>query len=215
VVALKLSDESLVRVAMESPLLPRFMVSSPSSEAYDHRVPWQQALARLGSLAPPPANRPVRPDWAGPETRLGLQLPRDYQALVETYGAGKFDDYLVVYTPGSPRDTIDLECQLASGTKRLAYHQAHNEQLPYPPEDLLQIAGTDNGESIYWARTPGARPDDWTIVVNAARDWEDWPAFNGGLVEFLVAVFSAEYQCSAFPEDFPSTTLPLTFTSYD
>ncbi|WP_430782635.1 hypothetical protein [Actinoplanes sp. G11-F43] len=69
---------------------------------------WQKALARLGSLVPPPAHKPARPDWAGIETRLGLQLPRDYRALVETYGAGRFDDYLVVYTPNGPRDTIDL-----------------------------------------------------------------------------------------------------------
>src|SRR5687767_119959 len=73
------------------------------------------------------------------------------------------------------------------------------------------LAGTDNGESIYWARTPSSGPDDWTIVVNAARDWEDWPAFEGGLVEFLVVVFATEYQCSAFPQDFPSTSLPLSF----
>ena len=190
------------------------VVISLQDEIYDRRVSWQKALARLGPLVAPPSHKPVRPDWADIETRLGLQLPRDYRALVETYGAGKFDDYLVVYTPGGPRDTIDLEHQLASGAERLAYYQAHDEQLPHRPEDLLEIAGTDNGESICWARTAGSGPDDWTIVVNAVRDWEDWPAFNGGLVEFLVAVFASEYQCSAFPEDFPSTSLPLSFVSY-
>ncbi len=163
----------------------------------------------------PPAHQSIRPDWAGVQARLGLHLPRDCRALVETYGAGKFDDYLVVYTPGGPRDTIDLEGRLASGAERLAYYQAHGEKLPHRPEDLLEIAGTDNGESVYRARTPGSGPDDWTIVVNAAREWEDWPAFNGGLVEFLAAVFASEYRCSARPEDFPGTSLPSSFASYD
>ena len=63
-------------------------------------------------------------------------------------------------------------------------------------------------------RTPGSGPDDRGIVVNAARDWPDWPGFDGGLVEFLVAVFAVEYRCDAFPEDFPSPSRPLTFVPY-
>jgi hypothetical protein len=178
-------------------------------------VSWQEALEQLRTLAPPPARAPTRPDWVGVETRLGLRLPRDYQALVETYGCGKFDEYLVVYTPGSPYDTIDLESQLACGAERLAVYRDHDEQLPHAVEHLLDIAGTDNGESIYWVRRPGMEPDDWTIVVNAARDWIDWPAFDGGLVEFLAAVLSSEHRCDAFPDDFPSTTRPLSFDVYD
>ncbi|WP_432978330.1 SMI1/KNR4 family protein [Dactylosporangium sp. CA-233914] len=168
--------------------------------------------ARLVEMVPPPsAGRPA-PDWRDVESRLGVVLPADYKRLVEVYGPGRFGDFLEVYTPGAASQWVDIFHQAGRGEWRVQQFVQHGEQLPVEPSSLLPVAGTDNGDTVYWVRKPLDQPDRWTIVVNQARNFLDWPAFDGGLVEFLVAVFSKEHKNRAFPDDFPDPVEPTVFT---
>jgi len=103
----------------------------------------------------------------------------------------------------TPFLTVELAFQLTRQEEILQYlRDAGHEVIPYPPGRLQAVAGTGNGDTLYWLREPRDNPDAWTIVGNPARD-QRWPHFDGGLVEFLVAVLSRRIKFEIFPRDFP------------
>ncbi|MFI1987697.1 SMI1/KNR4 family protein [Actinoplanes sp. NPDC020271] len=128
------------------------------------------AVARLKELVPPPVGNRQAFDWNSVENELGRTLPDDYKELAEVYGAGLFDRYVLVHVPDESRDHVDLSKAVQEGRERLEYFAAKGETLPYRPDELLQVASTDNGDSIYWAAPGGRDPDNWTIVVTGPRD---------------------------------------------
>jgi hypothetical protein len=65
----------------------------------------------------------------------------------------------------------------------------------------MPVAGTDNGDTVYWLRQPSLVPDEWTVVVVEGRG-DDWDQFDGGIVAFLVAVFVDGRRISVFPDSF-------------
>jgi hypothetical protein len=137
------------------------------------------------------------------ENGIGTRLPDDYKQIAERYGSGQFDGFIHVYEPVSAFLTVDLAFQLRQQEEILRYlRDAAREVLPYPPGRLQAVAGTDNGDTLYWVREPRDDPDAWTITGNAARN-QEWPHFDGGLAEFLVAVLSREVSFEIFPDDFP------------
>jgi hypothetical protein len=156
----------------------------------------------LVKLVPPPAEPPQAPDWSQVESDLALRLPDDYKWLVERYGPGSFDDFLHVFQPGAESEWVRLETQAVRGAELLQQHVDKGESIPYEVNELLDVAGTDNGDTIYWVKRPAAGPNAWTIVANGARNTK-WPSFPGGLVEFLVAVFSGAVHPDVFPKSFP------------
>jgi hypothetical protein len=163
------------------------------------------ALDDLLGLVPPPAG--ARPavdwpavDWPEVERALGVRLPADYKGIVEAYGPGQFDDFLTLYQPATRFLTIDLAYQAENRRAVLAQLL---EDLPYAPEELLPVAGTDNGDIVYWVLEEPADPESWTITGNEARH-TSWPRFDGGLAEFLYAVLSRRLSFPIFPDGFPS-----------
>lgn len=142
-------------------------------------------------LVPPPADAGREIDWDAVEAGLGTRLPRDYKALVEIYGPGFFDNFLTVFQPVTPFLTIEL-----------AYQAKRSAEILARPE-LMPVAGTDNGDRLYWVREPAGEPDAWTITGNGARNTK-WPRFPGGLTAFLHAVLSGEVRFEIFPDAFPS-----------
>ncbi|WP_051366929.1 SMI1/KNR4 family protein [Hamadaea tsunoensis] len=153
-------------------------------------------------VEPPPAGVVPAPDWAATEARLGLTLPADYKLLVERYGPGAFDKFLHVLQPGCTSVYVQLEAQAERMEELFEAFQAGNEPLPYDAGRLLPVAVTDNGDTVYWIRDPEDRPDDWRIVANGARNTK-WPEFDGGIVDFLVAVLSRATYIEVFPRAFP------------
>ncbi|MEU4421068.1 SMI1/KNR4 family protein [Actinoplanes sp. NPDC024001] len=162
-------------------------------------------VERLVALVPPPPPRSQvdLPDWDEVERTLGFPLPEDYKELVNLYGPGTFDDFLVVFQPNSSSQYSELTHAIAEGADSLRSYADSGEALPVPIDQLLAIAGTDNGDTVYWVREPGASPDRWRIGVNGARDFDEWYLYESGLAQFLVSVLSREWVVPAFPEDFP------------
>ena len=165
-------------------------------------------LDDLVNLVPPPQQARIEVDWPRIEADLGTPLPRDYKVLVETYGPGSFDDFLNVFQPVTPFLTIELAYQARRGEETLDYlrDQGH-EAIPFGRDELMAVAGTDNGDTIYWVKRPRDKPDAWTITGNEARN-TDWPQFSDGLVAFLYAIMSGRLRFPIFPEDFPSRRQP-------
>ena len=121
-------------------------------------------LADLTAILPPPPN-PTHAvgDWACVEQDLGVELPSDYKAILQTYGYGQFCDNLSVVNPfvGKPlKSTIGAivrQWQQISEICAVEY--------PFFPDHggLLPCAVNINGHYVSW-KTEG-RPDAWEIVV--------------------------------------------------
>lgn len=160
------------------------------------------ASQELVGLVPPPARPPAPPDWSQVESSLGLRLPADYRWLVERYGPGSFDDFLHVFQPAADSEWVDLQTQAERGRQLLQQRVDRGEPVPYPVDRLMAVAGTDNGDTVYWVQHAADDPDRWTVVANGARNAK-WPEFPGGLVEYLAAVLSGAVRPEVFPRSFP------------
>jgi hypothetical protein len=160
----------------------------------------RQDLVRLVN---PPSAVHSEVDWAAFEVQLGWRLPADYKWLVETYGAGSFDDFLHVLQPDTEFQPIALEISYRRAVEVLSQLKESGEQIPYGIDEIAPVAKTDNGDTVYWVRRPADDPDSWSIVTNAARGVM-WPQYEGGIVEFLVAVLSKARRIAIFPDGFPS-----------
>ncbi|MBA0045352.1 SMI1/KNR4 family protein [Mycobacteroides sp. LB1] len=160
-------------------------------------------------IAPPYAASRVTRDWEAIDADLGFVTPLDYREIVETYGSGKFDDFLMVLMPQDSNIHLDLGSQI-SGWRDALRMSLDSERLlgvppavvPYPIESLTACAYTDNGDVIYWLTSESADPNEWPVVIQATRD-DEWDKFDGSLLEFLDSVFSQTYFCPIFPDDFP------------
>jgi hypothetical protein len=166
------------------------------------------ALDDLVSLIPPPQRARIDVDWETVEAGVGTVLPGDYKALVEIYGPGSFGDFLFVFQPVTPFLTVELAYQARRGEEILDHlRDVGQESIPFGRGELMAIAGTDNGDTLYWVRRPQDQPDAWTITGNEARN-TTWPQFSGGLASFLHAVMSRALRFPIFPKDFPGPRPP-------
>ncbi|MDX1876085.1 hypothetical protein SBI67_28530 [Mycolicibacterium sp. 120266] len=140
-------------------------------------------------------------DWARLYRHLGFVTPRDYEQIVDTYGAGEFDEFLLVLDPQNDNQYLDLKSQV--NVRRQALLGLTSEVIPYSIESLTACAYTNNGDVIYWITDRSVNPDDWTVTINAARD-NEWDEFDGTLLDLLVGLFTRTHVSPFFPEDFPS-----------
>lgn len=140
---------------------------------------------------------------------LGSQFPKDYIAFVDTYGSGRVDDFLAIYTPFARRKGTNLFAQIEVERDRFNYirEQGH-EDLPYQvwPVDggLIPVGGDDNGNVVFW-RTAGP-PDHWSIVVFPARS-DAYEEFPTTITQFLTSMLDRTLVVQSFPSDFPNEEL--------
>ncbi len=165
------------------------------------------ALDDLRRIAPPPAEptgRCVDPERV--RAQLGIELPEDYLALAREWGAGEFDAFIGINEPGHPNPNLALVEQARDWSWVLRQRRDQGEQvLPFPAE-------IEPGGLLAWGRPSTAIRASASAVEGPGlvgrRPQEargpDWHVFEGGLVEFLVAVLEGRERVSLFPEDVPS-----------
>lgn len=164
------------------------------------------SLDDLRRLAPPPAERPPPADEDAASSAFGVRLPADYLALVGEWGAGTFDDFISVYAPGHPNPNLDLVREAEGWSWALEQEVEAGERHPFAPHigpgGLLAWGASANGDPCFWhLRSPD--PGSWFVAIQEARG-PDWHIYEGGLVDFLVAVLEGRERVSVFPEDVPS-----------
>lgn len=109
----------------------------------------------LELVPPPPAHGHVEVDWNLVEVEMGLRLTSDYKSLVDIYGAGQFDRFLTVYQPVTPFLNTELAYRARRQNEILAQlRDGGREHIPFTEGTLLPVAGTDNGDTIYWVLEP-------------------------------------------------------------
>jgi hypothetical protein len=141
-------------------------------------------------------------EWDAFEEQFGQRLPGDYKWLVDAYGPGKFDDFLYVLQPHAESRYVRLEYSRDREREILVPLEEGN-RMPYSVNELLPVVKSDNGDTIFWVARQPDDPGLWRITGHEARGIA-WPSYDGGIVEFLVAVLSGARRFEIFPRDFPS-----------
>lgn len=149
------------------------------------------AFARIAGLAPGAGS--ALP-WGESRTAFGLELPADYRAFVDAFGAGTVGSRLTLSTPWPLHDAeagiTGLRAMLDEAAEIGALLRALREEFPaaFPyafhpePGGLLGWAGGVGGEQCFWL-TEDPDPDAWPVVV---WDKADWRRYDVGMVALLV-----------------------------
>ncbi|WP_330455501.1 SMI1/KNR4 family protein [Streptomyces sp. NBC_00820] len=180
---------------------------SPSGTASgDERPPHVTPdLARLTDVLAPARDTTPAPDWAAAETALHTALPADYKELIETYGGGFIDGYLLLLEPDRPDDVHDLlkiTAERDEANDSLWQYEDKPEEMETPGSRLLCWATTDNGEYLYWLVRPDDNPDTRPILINSASV-EDWERYDTTVTRFLTAVLTGEVHSEILWDQFP------------
>jgi hypothetical protein len=134
------------------------------------------------------------------------KLPSDYKAFIERYGSGTIDHFLWVLNPFSANKNANLLEQresILNAVRELKkdWPDQHPYNLFPEPSGLLPFGGSDNGDMVFWL-TDG-EPDEWRVVVNAARDPE-YDRFDCNMTDFLAGILTRRIRSIVFPDGFPS-----------
>lgn len=154
-------------------------------------------------VAPPPnpLERPSAERLAAAERTLGITFPDDYKDLVNTYGSGSFNDFMLVFIPYANnryRNMLEVSKEIID-----AYRTSHDtfpDQAPFPPfgepGGLFPWARTDNGDVFYW-KTEGD-PNMWPTVLFESRH-AFYEEFKQSPTELLAGLFGGSIESRSFP----------------
>ncbi|GAB1333096.1 SMI1/KNR4 family protein [Streptomyces sennicomposti] len=162
-------------------------------------------LIRLTELLTPPQNTFSAPDWTAAEAALRTALPADYKELIETYGAGFIDGYLLLLEPDCPNDVYDLlkiTAEREEANASLWQYEDKPEEMETAGNRLVCWATTDNGEYLYWLVRADDDPDSRTIMINSASG-EDWERYDMTVTRFLAAVLTGDIRSEILWDRFP------------
>lgn len=165
------------------------------------------ALEELTAVVPPPS-AVAAPPWGEARDEIGFEFPADYREFVGTYGGGTFErpEYvgLVVHAPhvnalgrrGRPGFEGFIPYQMDNIWPLFTYPGAESAmwngepRRPLYPEarGLLSWGHSEESDQFFWS-TQEANPDDWPVVGWSRHDGTMFD-FDGGMVEFLLALFT-------------------------
>lgn len=170
-----------------------------------------EEFGRLAHLAPREGE--VLP-WARSAEAYGIELPADYRAFVDAFGAGEVYGRLSLNTPwplaDPPVPVTALRAMLDDaaevGDLLRDLRATYPEQFPLPfypdPGGLLAWASGIGGEQCFWLTAPATDPDTWPVVV---WDKSEWHHYAPGMLHVLLLTVTAQdpFLCTQFHD--PST----------
>lgn len=173
-------------------------------------------LDALARLLPPPQESVAAPPWERSKAECGFDFPSDYREFVNRYGGGTVytgpdESPLWVLAPCSvpgpwPPDAptgfeafVDKTVSgLELGCEVNCWDGPAYPDLP-APGGVLAWGSNREGDTFYWS-TEDPDPDRWPVVMLARGPAEVLP-FEGGMVEFLLAVHRGEHEASHWLTD--------------
>lgn len=165
------------------------------------------SLAELVTVLPPPtplAPREVDTDWGEVAETLFTELPSDFIAFIERYGAGCINDFLWPFSPftANPRLELINQGRLQVAGLLTLREMGGLEEVPYTlyPEDdgLLTWGVTNYGDMLLW-QTAGL-PEAWSVVVAAGGE-PLYEFFDMPVTAFLTGLLRGTLVCRLFPDD--------------
>ncbi|MFN2197103.1 MAG: SMI1/KNR4 family protein [Anaerolineales bacterium] len=178
-------------------------------------------MNRLFHLIAPPA-KPVETgtlkSWNETEALLGVPLPADYKDLIDHYGTGSFGDLIMVYSPFTQIEVLNLFYAL--DTLQQADRQTQKLGDPswtavqpfayYPAlKGLLPWGCTRNLSQVFFWQVKGT-PATWETVFYNLRSGE-YEVWKYPMSAFLYRLFTHQIESVLLPEDFPGTEEPIRF----
>jgi hypothetical protein len=164
-------------------------------------------LAQLAAVCPPPSQEPsVKGFEDFMRGRDAMWIPPGYDSLIRRYGAGRFDDFLAIYSPGHANRYLDILYWTETSREimsraRVPALRAALEEYSIRPEELIQWGGTDNADSLFWI--PSDRQGEWPTVIVAAGQL-NFSIVPNCSTEAILGLVTGSLRCDFFPDDFPS-----------
>lgn len=155
----------------------------------------------------PPPSVVVGPPWGEALGEVGFEFPADYRQFVDTYGAGSFEPmeyvglevvapHVDALGPASHPRFAGFLAHHVNGVRPLFAGDEGGEamwhdgpQPLYPEPGGLLAWGHTHESDQFFRRTQDANPDRWTVVGGSRHDGSTF-VFDGGMVEFLLALFT-------------------------
>ncbi|WP_433204865.1 hypothetical protein ACQP1G_16845 [Nocardia sp. CA-107356] len=178
------------------------------------------AFDDLLALMPPAGG--ARFDWGSVERELGFALPGDYKQLIDAYGRGLFRDDVGVWAPVPPeRGIVVMGSHLRDEFGQILDTMTGDEEWRLPdgsiqpvtiergdPPPVFGWGGASGGQYGYW-HTSDPDPDKWPVVFTDLRG--EWDYHPGGLVAYLYALLSGEWQSTVIdlPDQQPPSFTPI------
>ncbi|MFJ9460005.1 SMI1/KNR4 family protein [Kitasatospora sp. NPDC101447] len=166
-----------------------------------------EAWDRLRAIMGEPVYIPARVPWELAPAELGVQLPSDYRAFVDLYGAVNLNGEWGVRSPTKHSRVADSPAGLAGwrfetdtefreqveGEDEF-WDQEHTPVFP-DPGGLLPWGMNSNHNYCCWLTT-GPDPEQWPVAVFCDFDGIDdgeLARFDGGFAEFVATVLTGAY----------------------
>jgi hypothetical protein len=147
-------------------------------------------------VAPPDPGQRLGPptvDWAQVHADLGLRLPTDYRAYIETYGIGWINRLVWVAHPTTGAAPLNLARNAREQDDPEVYESLETAP-PHPlgigPDRLFFCAGTETQDALYWY-VNGEDPDRWPIVHRDQEGYR-WQQYDTPLTGFLTDLFTGQ-----------------------
>jgi hypothetical protein len=171
-------------------------------------------LARLSQMRE--VSRPA-PDWSAVTSTLGFDVPADYKQLIDRYGAGAFNDYVLIYGPGEDVQAFDLTVNGLYWDTYLKEEWADcAEAMPLPLRGrditVLSWGATEDGLQLFWIAEPGTPPEHWPVVFYRVEG-EAWEFYPRSTVEVLLALVRNELPTELLPPSWPPDE-PFIYSGY-
>ncbi|MCH7231573.1 hypothetical protein L0U85_12030 [Glycomyces sp. L485] len=147
---------------------------------------------------------------------IGLDAPADYKELIDTFGAGAFNNYMQILGLGERIQAFNLTENALYWDE---YLKEEWEDLPESMPDQLQgrtftvvnWATTEDGTQLFWIAESGKPSSQWRIAFyNDAGD--RWEFHQQTTVEVLTALTRGELPTSLIPAFPPGE--PVSYTQY-
>ncbi|MGJ5894453.1 SMI1/KNR4 family protein [Streptomyces niveiscabiei] len=138
-------------------------------------------------------SRDISIDWGDAERQLGAELPEDFKRFCSCFGAGKFSDYLEVYS-SSASGAFEVVEVLKD------FHQISNEhpvvRKMYEPYGLftpdrgglIPWGVSETAVEYYWIGLSGGRPEGWNVGVRERGG--DLREYEMGMSEFVYGMLT-------------------------
>ena len=169
------------------------------------------SLSQLLCIVPPsdnPKETGSPKAWEKTEARLGLSLPDDYKALIDTYGTGSFGGLITPYNPFAENeeynlpyawDTLHQADQQTQLQRGVAWTAVTPFELYPAPEGLIPWGTAANfGENFFW-RVRG-QPQTWETLFYHLHSGE-YEVWKIPMTDFIYSILSGEIESVLLPED--------------
>ncbi|NMO04079.1 hypothetical protein HH308_22955 [Gordonia sp. TBRC 11910] len=169
-----------------------------------HRRAASPGVDALKTLVPPPETA-TSINWTDVRKRFGLNLPDDYELIVERYGAGRFDGALTVWVPDG-RGGDDLFAFATAAAEELEDARdgapTHLWTEPDGSECAVDLGTgammfTPWGAAVggyygYWHRNH-KDPNKWPVLFTDLDGV--WLYHRQGLAQFMVDLLDGKFPC--------------------